>query len=73
MNIEQKSFSEQFQRYTALQIGAGFFCSQLALATHGMTDAVTWGMVRPAPLVWVIWGTISTLALFYLVPRAEHT
>jgi putative inorganic carbon (HCO3(-)) transporter len=54
-------------------LGAGFFCSQLALATHGITDAVTWGMVRPAPLVWVIWGTISTIALFYLVPRAEHT
>jgi putative inorganic carbon (HCO3(-)) transporter len=37
-------------------IGAGLFCSQLALMTHGLTDAVTWGMVRPAPIVWVLWG-----------------
>lgn len=37
-------------------LGAGLLCSQLALAVHGLTDAVTWGMVKPAPLVWVVWG-----------------
>ena len=37
-------------------LGAGLFCSQLALIIHGLTDAVTWGIVRPAPIVWVIWG-----------------
>jgi putative inorganic carbon (HCO3(-)) transporter len=37
-------------------IGAGLLCSQLALILHGLTDAVTWGMVRPAPLVWALWG-----------------
>jgi putative inorganic carbon (HCO3(-)) transporter len=37
-------------------LGLGILGSQCALAIHGMTDAVTWGMVRPAPLVWVIWG-----------------
>jgi putative inorganic carbon (HCO3(-)) transporter len=31
-------------------------CSQVALVVHGLTDAVTWGMVRPAPLVWALWG-----------------
>jgi putative inorganic carbon (HCO3(-)) transporter len=36
--------------------GAGLFCSQVALVMHGMVDAVTWGMIRPAPLVWVLWG-----------------
>lgn len=36
--------------------GAGLVCSQVALVTHGMVDAVTWGMIRPAPLVWVLWG-----------------
>ena len=40
----------------AAGLGAGFLCSQLALTVHGLTDAVTWGMVRPAPLVWAIWG-----------------
>ncbi len=37
-------------------VGAGLFCSQVALVVHGMTDAVTWGMVRPAVLVWGLWG-----------------
>jgi len=37
-------------------MGAGLFCSQVALAVHGFTDAVTWGMVRPVPLVWALWG-----------------
>ena len=37
-------------------LGAAILASQAALAVHGLTDAVTWGMVRPAPLVWVLWG-----------------
>ncbi|HEX7974699.1 MAG TPA: O-antigen ligase family protein, partial [Anaerolineales bacterium] len=37
-------------------LGAGLLCSQVALVVHGLFDAVTWGMVRPAPLVWVLWG-----------------
>ncbi len=37
-------------------VGAGLLCSQAALVVHGMMDAVVWGMVRPAPLVWAIWG-----------------
>jgi putative inorganic carbon (HCO3(-)) transporter len=36
--------------------GAGLLCAQAALLVHGMFDAVTWGMVRPAPLVWMLWG-----------------
>ncbi len=40
----------------AAGLGAGLFCSQLGLAAHGMTDSVTWGMVRPAPFVWAVWG-----------------
>jgi len=42
-------------------LGAGLLCSQLALAVHGMTDAVTWGMVRPAPIVWALWGLITAI------------
>ena len=44
------------QNVQCAALGAGLLCSQLALVVHGMTDAVTWGMVRPAPLVWAIWG-----------------
>jgi len=36
--------------------GAALLSSQVALCVHGMFDAVTWGMTRPAPLVWAIWG-----------------
>ena len=42
-------------------LGAGLLGSHLALTIHGLTDAVTWGMVRPAPLVWVIWGLAVSL------------
>ena len=37
-------------------LGAGFLGSQLTLCVHGIFDAVTWGMIRPSPLVWAIWG-----------------
>ena len=43
-------------------IGAGLFCSQMALAVHGFSDAVTWGIVRPAPLVWALWGLVMSMA-----------
>jgi len=38
-------------------IGVGMIGSVIALLEQGILDAVTWGMVRPAPIVWVIWGT----------------
>lgn len=37
-------------------LAAGLLASQVALAAHGMLDAVTWGMVRPAVIVWAVWG-----------------
>jgi putative inorganic carbon (HCO3(-)) transporter len=46
-------------------LGAGLLGSQVALVIHGLTDAVSWGMVRPAPLVWGIWG-IAIAALLVL-------
>jgi putative inorganic carbon (HCO3(-)) transporter len=46
-------------------LGAGLLASQLALAVHGLTDAVTWGMVRPAPLVWALWGLAAAAANLY--------
>ena len=30
--------------------------NQVALVTHGIVDAVTWGMVRTAVIVWTLWG-----------------
>ena len=43
-------------------LGAGLLGSQVALIVLGLTDAVTWGMVRPAPLVWAIWGLAAAAA-----------
>jgi len=45
-------------------IGVGLLCSSVALAVHGITDAVTWGFIRTAPMVWAIWGVSVTI--FYL-------
>ncbi len=49
-------------------IGIAIICSQTALITHGMVDAVTWGMIRPAPIVWVVWG----LALAYTKAMSQE-
>jgi putative inorganic carbon (HCO3(-)) transporter len=37
-------------------LGAALLSSQAALVVHGLLDSVTWGMVQPAPLVWLLWG-----------------
>jgi putative inorganic carbon (HCO3(-)) transporter len=37
-------------------LGAGLFCSQVALVTHGLVDAATWGGIRPAIITWALWG-----------------
>ncbi len=51
-------------------IGVGLLASQIALVTHGMVDAVTWGMVRPAPLVWGLWGlAIACRGTFLTFPQ----
>ena len=50
-------------------LGAGLLISQVALLTHGLFDAVTWGMVRTAPLVWGIWGIAAAVANLYLSDR----
>ncbi len=41
---------------SAAGLGAGLLAAQLALAVHGLVDAVTWGMVKPAPLLWAVWA-----------------
>jgi len=63
--VSWKVYSDaKVRRYSnkyAIGLGAGLLCSQIALIAHGLTDAVTWGIVRPAPTVWVVWGlAVST-------------
>jgi putative inorganic carbon (HCO3(-)) transporter len=45
-------------------LGAGLFSSQLALIIHGLLDSVTWGVVRPVPIVWALWGLTSAAWIF---------
>ncbi len=39
----------------------GLIGSQIALITHGLTDAVLWGVVRASPFVWLIWALCIAL------------
>jgi putative inorganic carbon (HCO3(-)) transporter len=50
-------------------VGAGLLGSQLALTIHGITDAVTWGLVRPAPLIWALWGVAFASWYVYVFPE----
>ncbi len=54
-------------------LGIAFIASQVALAVHGMTDSVTWGMVRSAPVVWAIWGVALAAFAEQNAHRAEHS
>lgn len=56
-HIEQPDFLLRYLFATAL-LG-----SQTALLTHGFVDAVTWGGVRIAPFVWLLWGIAIALYL----------
>lgn len=47
-------------------MSAGFLGSVTAMISHGFLDAVIWGGVRPAPLVWAIWGCTVALGGYYL-------
>ena len=39
-------------------LAAGLVASLAAVGAHGIFDAVLWGMVRTAPLLWAIWGLL---------------
>lgn len=45
-------------------LGAGLVCSQIALVTHGLTDAVLWG-TKPAVMLWAVWGVALVAANLY--------
>lgn len=44
-----------------LGLGTGLLAAFSAAAVHGLTDAVVWGMVRPAPLLWALFGLAFAL------------
>jgi putative inorganic carbon (HCO3(-)) transporter len=64
-------YGRRLQDAWIMALGAGLLGSQFALAVHGLTDAVTWGMVRPAPLVWGLWGLTVASWNLYVHPEAE--
>lgn len=50
-------------------VGAGLLASLVALIVHGMIDSVVWGMVRPTPTIWAIWGLV--VASWYIQHSPE--
>ncbi|MCI0521784.1 MAG: O-antigen ligase family protein [Chloroflexi bacterium] len=45
----------------AAGILAGLLAANLAMVAHGLVESALWGMVRPAPLVWALWGLAITV------------
>ena len=58
-------FGKRENNRWAAGLGVGFLGSQAALMIHGIMDAVVWGMIRPSPLVWGIWGTV--IAAWFII------
>ncbi len=61
-------FGKLTSNHWATGLGVGLLGSQITLMIHGIMDAVTWGMIRPSPLVWGIWGT-AIAAWLIIVPQ----
>jgi putative inorganic carbon (HCO3(-)) transporter len=60
------SVGKRKQNAQMLSAGGALLASQVALVSNGLTDAVVWGMVRPAPLVWILWGFGAAIASYSL-------
>lgn len=61
-------FGKREKNNWATGLGVGLLGSQITLMIHGVMDAVTWGMIRPSPLVWGIWGTAIAAWLMIVSP-----
>ena len=48
-------------------------CSQVVLVVHGLTDAVLWGIERPAMLIWLLWGMIASAAGIFIIELKPHS
>lgn len=55
--------ARQQEDHARMGVAAGLLAAQAVLTIHGFFDAVTWGMVRPAPMVWGLWGLMMALWL----------
>ncbi|GAB4522569.1 MAG: hypothetical protein Fur0018_04510 [Anaerolineales bacterium] len=50
-------------------VGAGVLLAQVVVGVHGFFDAVVWGQIRAAPLLWLVWA----LPMMALARREERT
>lgn len=48
-----------------LGFAAGVSASQVAVVVNGISDSVVWGMVKPAPILWGIWGLAIALSMVH--------
>jgi putative inorganic carbon (HCO3(-)) transporter len=51
-------FGRQEGNRWAAGLGAGLLCGQVALAVHGLVDAIPWGLIRAVPIAWAFWGLV---------------
>jgi putative inorganic carbon (HCO3(-)) transporter len=51
----------------ARYMGMAMLGVNIGLVAHGCLDAAVWGMMRPAPLVWGLWGV--NVAAFFLAEK----
>ena len=65
-------YGRKNEKAWAAGLGAALLCSQFALVVHGMIDSVVWGMVKPAPLVWAIWGLAAAGSLVTMKEASQE-
>lgn len=55
-------------------MGLGMFGALVVLMVHGIFDAAAWGMIRTAPLIWVLWGIgVATFLIVYSTNENANT
>jgi putative inorganic carbon (HCO3(-)) transporter len=67
-----KSYRQSHTGSIGAGLSVGLLTAQVALAAHGLFDAVTWGLVRTAPLVWALWGLAIALQSASRDPDPDH-
>jgi len=70
MAWEIAKYGRKAKSFFTFSLGVGLLSGQTALIVHGMFDAVIWGMIRPSPFIWGVWGVLVSA---YLVSGLEIT
>ncbi|MEA3438726.1 MAG: O-antigen ligase family protein [Chloroflexota bacterium] len=53
-------------------LGVGLLLSQVAILIHGMFDAVTWGVMRVSPIVWMVWAIAAAAGILLFNSKMDQ-